>query len=196
MPVAWTPQLAASIALFLIAAVEALPAWGRWIPGHLGLAIVAAVAVALGAATPWLAAAAVLGAVVSDLGVFAWIRLRPMRGLVRRRVWWRAGLDVDDLGQQLRRAPVTGFTRAKFSTRERARLPYAAHNAGFGWAGYATLSVLASLVWAPAWLAVGGVIGYATVVLPSEGAFVVLAVSLVALSVAVSQGTEEGEQAR
>ena len=185
-----TPEMLAFAAgVFAIAALEAVPPWGRSIPGHLALASVAAVAVALGGASLWLVAAAVLGAVVSDLACFAWIRLRPFHGVWRGGTWWRTGLDVDDLSARLHRQPLKAFLRGKFSTRERARLAYASAKSGMRASRFAALSLVGTLSWAPFWLGVGAAIGGATLLLPAEGDFVVLAVGLVTLSTLVSQPT-------
>lgn len=178
--------LAVGGALFVIAALEAVPTWGRSVPGHLGLAIVAAIAVALAWAPPWLAAPAILGAVVSDAAFFTWYRFRPLHGVWRRR-WWRAGLDVDDLSERVRERTFAATMRAKFATRERARLPYAAARSGASVARLALASLVANLVWASTWVLAGALIGGVTRVLPSEGDFVVLAVSLVTLATLVSK---------
>lgn len=188
---AWTGEVAlAALALFVIAALEAAPAWGQSVPGHLGLACVAALAAALGVFSLWLLPAAVAGAVASDVMAFAYFRLRPFHGVWRGGGWWRAGLDVDDMTARLRGSP-TAFLRAKFGTRERARLPFGAAKASMSWPAFVVLSMVASTVWAGAWLALGAAVGGATLVLPSEGDFAILAVSLVALATLVSRPAGE-----
>lgn len=188
VPIGAAPELLAfASALFVIAALEAAPSWGKSVPGHLGLATVAAIAVALGTVSPWLAVAAAAGAVLSDVAAFAWVRLRPFHGVWRGGSWWRAGLDVDDLSEHLRTRPLRAFVRAKFSTKERARLPFAAAKSGMAGAGFAALSVAGSFVWAPVWVGIGAAIGGITLLLPSEGDFVVLSVGLVTLSTLVTR---------
>lgn len=188
MDLGWSQQiLAFALVLFGIAALEAVPPWGRSVPGHLGIATMTAVAVATEAASPWLLVAATLGAILSDLAAFAWIRLRPFHGVWRGGAWWRAGLDVDDLSDQLHKTPFLTFLRAKFSTKERARLPYASAKAGMSGTGFAILSTMGSALWAPTWVLLGGAVGGATLFLPSEGDFVILAVGLVTLSTLVSR---------
>src|SRR5689334_10053559 len=112
---------AASLAL--IAGLEALPAWGRWVPGHYGIGLVMALAIALDAAPWWIGFAALAGAFVSDVAVFLYeerLRLVSPHG---HGAWWRAGLDMDDLVQWIRAQPLRTFALAKLSTKHRARLP-------------------------------------------------------------------------
>lgn len=179
--------------LFAIAGLEAMPSYGRAVPGHLALATVSAIAVALGILSPLFVLAPVAGAILSDVGAYAWIRLRPLRGVWRGGSWWKAGLDVDDLSGELHRTPLKAAVAAKFSTRERARLPYAAAKAGIGAGEFATLAIVASSVWAPAWILAGAVIGGITLLLPSEGDFVVLAIGLVTLATLVSRPVQAQE---
>lgn len=184
----WTPEVTRYLVLlFAIASLEAVPLWGRWIPGHLGFAAVACVAVGFLGFSPWLPVAAWAGAFLSDVAFFAWYRLRPLRTLRRHGAWWSAGLDVDDLSEALRRAPLSTFLAAKLSTRQRARLAYAAGKAGMGAAAFIALSAFACALWAGAWIALGGGLGWLARSLPLAWGVALLAVAFIALLASVSR---------
>ncbi|GEM_PF-6569240 len=185
---AWTPDATGYlVALFAIASLEAVPLWGRWVPGHLGFAAVACVAVGFVGVSPWLLVAAWTGAFLSDLAFYAWYRVRPVRTLRRHGGWWRAGLDVDDLSEALEHGPVGAFFAAKFSTRDRARLAYAAGKADLPPAAFVLLSAFACAVWTSAWIGLGGALGWLARNLPRAWAVALLAVAFVALLASLSR---------
>jgi membrane protein DedA with SNARE-associated domain len=184
----WTPQATGYLAaLFAIASLEAVPLWGRWVPGHLGFAAVACAAAGFLGFTPWLPVAAWAGAFLSDLAFHAWHSLSPVRTLRRHGAWWRAGLDVDDLSDALRQAPFRAFLRAKFSTRDRARLAYAAGKAQMPPATFAALSAVACALWVGAWVGLGGLLGWLARSLPRAWGVALLSVAFVALLAGVTR---------
>lgn len=185
---AWTPGLGTYfLALFALASLEAVPLWGRFIPGHLGFAAIACVAVGYLGATPWLLVPAYLGAFLSDQAFFAWYRLRPLRTFKKHGAWWAAGLDVDDLAEALRRAPFGTFVEAKFSTRHRARLAYAAGKSEMPWMVFVALSAIVCALWAGAWIGVGALVGWLATQLPPVWAATLLIVAFVALVAGVNR---------
>jgi membrane protein DedA with SNARE-associated domain len=178
---AWGPDAAYALVLFLVASLEAVPLWGRYVPGHLGFAAVACIATAWRGPSVALFAAALAGAFLSDVAFYAWYRLRPLRTMRRHGAWWRAGLDVDDLSDGLARAPLSRFLAAKFSTRDRARLAYASGKAGMEPGVFLVLSLVACVVWSCAWTGLGTLLGWIATVVPPAWAAVLLAVAFVAM---------------
>lgn len=185
---AWTPEAVLYLAaLFALAALEAVPLWGRFVPGHLGFAALACLAVGYLGATPWLLAPAWAGAFLCDVAFFAWYRHRPLRTLKRHGAWWRAGLDVDDLSHALDHSPLTTFLEAKFSTRHRARLAYAAGKSTMSWGVFLALSAVVGALWAGVFIGAGALVGWLSTQLPPVWAATVLIVAFVALVLGVSR---------
>lgn len=175
--------LGCAAALFGIAALESEPRWGRFVPGHFGLAIVACVAVGFGA--PWwgFPIAAWAGAFASDAVLFGLYALKLRRG----RRWWEAGLDADDLSESVHEAPWRTVFLSKWSTKQRARLPYAAGKSHVAPVTFLSASLVSTGIWASLWVAVGGGIGWAARYLSPAWGVSIVVVALVALLALVNR---------
>lgn len=173
--------IAASIAL--VSLLEVLPPLGRFIPGHLVVGVLGAVAFAMGAG-PGVVALAIgagfAGALAGDLLNFDRARRHPR--LVVASAWWLPGGDVDRIERGLARNAFATFVARRFFTRDRALLALVAGGWGMAPARFAIGAFAACLVWAAAWVGAGYAIGLATRALPVAASVGIAAAALLVLS--------------
>lgn len=164
--------------LFLVALLEVLPPLGRFLPGQLLVGLLAALAVALDAASAWILVATLAGTLLGDVLNFVRAKHHPRFLMGGAGGWWLPGQDVDRLEAGLRRNPVRTFLVRRFFTKDRALLPLAAGGWNMAWSTFLLAAGTACVAWSLTWLTLGAATAYAMMHLPPAIGIAMLFISL------------------